>query len=182
MIPEDSPEFESESEYKLCIMRHGIAAARGEAGYSDDAKRPLTEVGRKKMHQIAAGLKQAGFTADWILSSPLLRAVETAKIAASALGPLTPVETSETLSPGASPESLLSFLARHKNRRRILVVGHEPDLSRLAARLIGANRHANLVFKKGGCCLISFSEFPPKSPGELVWWLTPRILRALAQD
>jgi len=181
MTPEKASEAEGqESEYELCIMRHGAAVARGEAGYADDAKRPLTEPGKRKMHEIAAGLKQAGFEADWIVSSPLVRAVETAKIAASALGPLAPLEISETLSPGSSAESLLAFLAKHKNRRRILVVGHEPDLSSLAARLVGAGRHANLAFKKGACCLISFREFPPKSPGQLVWWLTPRILRMLA--
>jgi phosphohistidine phosphatase SixA len=53
-------------------------------------------------------------------------------------------------------------------------------LSELAARLIGAGRHANLAFKKGGCCLITFDEFPPKSPGQLIWWLTPRLLRKMA--
>ena len=181
MTPDKAPEAEgSQSEYELCIMRHGAATPRGEAGYSDDAKRPLTEQGKKKIHEIAAGLKQAGFEADWIVSSPLVRAVETAKIAATAVGPLAPLEISETLSPSASPESLLAFLAKHKNRRRILVVGHEPDLSHLAARLIGAGRHANLAFRKGACCLITFPEFPPKSPGQLAWWLTPRILRKLA--
>jgi len=181
MIPADLPETEApRSEYELCIMRHGAAVARGQAGYSDDSKRPLTESGRKKMQEIAAGLREAGFAADCIISSPLVRAVETAKIAATAVGSLVPLEISETLSPGATPESLLALLARHKNRWRILVVGHEPDLSQLAARLIGAGRNSNLAFRKGGCCLITFSEFPPKSPGQLVWWLTPRILRKLA--
>ena len=60
------------------------------------------------------------------------------------------------------------------------MVGHEPDLGELAARLIGAGRNANMPFKKGGCCLITFSVFPPKSPGRLVWWLTPRVMRKLA--
>jgi phosphohistidine phosphatase SixA len=59
------------------------------------------------------------------------------------------------------------------------VVGHEPDLSELAARLIGAASHANLGLKKGGCCMVSFEEFPPRSPGQLEWWLTPRLMRKL---
>ena len=68
----------------------------------------------------------------------------------------------------AAQEKLLSFLAKHPNRQRVLVVGHEPDLGELATRLIGAGRSANMPFKKGGCCLITLSEFPPKSPGRLI--------------
>jgi phosphohistidine phosphatase len=86
----------------------------------------------------------------------------------------------DALRPGADPEALIAFLAKRDDRRRTLVVGHEPDLGKLAARLIGAGRNADMPLKKGGCCLISFSEFPPKSPGQLLWWLTPRIMRKLA--
>ena len=86
----------------------------------------------------------------------------------------------DALKPGGSPEALITFLAKRANRRRVLVVGHEPDLGELAARLIGAGRNANVPFKKGGCCLIEFSIFPPKSPGRLVWWLPPRVARKLA--
>ncbi|HLW78152.1 MAG TPA: histidine phosphatase family protein, partial [Terriglobia bacterium] len=136
--------------------------------------------GKKKMQEVAKGLKRLGVAVDWVVSSPLVRAVETAEIAAAALLEAGPVERSETLSPGGPPEALIAHLAKHPSRRRVLVVGHEPDLSELAARLIGAGRHANLAFKKGGCCLIQFSEFPPRSAGELTWWLTPRVLRKLA--
>jgi phosphohistidine phosphatase SixA len=86
----------------------------------------------------------------------------------------------DALRPGADPQALIAFLAKHSNRRHVLVVGHEPDLGELAARLIGAGRSANMPFKKGGCCLIVFTEFPPKSQGRLVWWLTPRVMRKLA--
>jgi phosphohistidine phosphatase SixA len=124
---------ESPTRYELYIMRHGIAVVRG--SYSeDDSKRPLTPAGKKKVKEIANGLKRLGVVVDWIVTSPLVR-------------------------------------------KRVLVTGHEPDLSELAARLIGAGRHANLAFKKGGCCLVEFDQMPPKSPGELVWWATPRLLR-----
>jgi phosphohistidine phosphatase len=166
-------------EYRLYIMRHGPAAAGG-AAYPEDSKRPLTPDGKKKMQEIAKGLKRLGFAADWIVSSPLVRAVETAEIVAASLEASVPLDRSETLSPGGSAEALITYLAKHGSRRRVLVVGHEPDLGQLAARLIGAGRHANLAFKKGGCCLIRFQEFPPRSPGELGWWLTPRVLRKLA--
>jgi phosphohistidine phosphatase len=158
--------------YELYIMRHGIAVERGTAGYADDAKRPLTAEGKKKMQAVTAGLVRVGFDPDWIVTSPLVRAAETAEIVADGLG--------DALRPGGSAEALLTFLAKQPGRRRVLVVGHEPDLSELAARLVGAGRHARLGFKKGGCCLITFDEFPPRSAGQLVWWLTPRLMRKLA--
>jgi phosphohistidine phosphatase len=167
-------------DYELYVMRHGIAVTRGAASFADDAKRPLTPEGKLKMKEIAKGLLRLGFEVDWILTSPLVRAVETAEIVSDALGAGVATDFAEALKPGGSPEALIAFLARHLDRRRVLVVGHEPDLSEMAARLVGAGRNANLGFKKGGCCLIRFTEFPPKAPGELVWWLTPRVLRKLA--
>ena len=161
-------------------MRHGIAVDRGTPGYADDAKRPLTPEGKNKTRLIAKGLVRLGLDLDWIVSSPLVRAVETAGLVSGELETRVPMDLCDALAPGGSAEALISYLAKQANRRRVMVVGHEPDLSDLAARLMGAGRHANLTFKKGGCCLLRFSEFPPKSPGRLVWWLTPRVMRKLA--
>jgi len=182
MSPQDHSNGKSirQAGFEFYIMRHGIAVPRAAAGLSDDSKRPLTPEGKKKMIQIAAGLNRLGFEVDWIVTSPLVRAVETAEIVAESLGSSVPMDYCDALSPGGSAEALIAFLAKHLDRNRVLVVGHEPDLGELAARLIGAGRHAKLAFKKGGCCLITFEEFPPKSPGQLVWWLTPRLLRKMA--
>jgi phosphohistidine phosphatase len=182
MTPKETPEDKDvrQTGYEFYIMRHGIAVTRGSAGFSDDSKRPLTPEGRQKMRQIVKGLSRLGFDVDWIVTSPLVRAVETAEIVAESLGANVPMDFCDALSPGESAEALISFLAKRPNRKRVLVIGHEPDLSEMAARLLGAGRHANLAFKKGGCCLITFSEFPPKSPGQLAWWLTPRLLRKMA--
>jgi phosphohistidine phosphatase len=169
-----------QTEYELYIMRHGIAEERSASTVADDAKRQLTSEGKDKMREIASGLVRAGLEADWIVSSPLARAAQTAEIVADALGSKPPLDFCEALRPGGDPEALITFLAKRSNRRRVLVVGHEPDLGELAARLIGAGRNANMPFKKGGCCLITFSVFPPKAPGRLVWWLTPRVMRKLA--
>jgi phosphohistidine phosphatase len=176
----DEGRADQSAEYDLYIMRHGIAAVRSAGTVMDDAKRPLTPEGKEKMGEIAAGLVRAGMEADWIVSSPIARAVETSEIVGEALGSQPPLELCDALRPGGDPEALITFLAKRSNRRRVLVVGHEPDLGELAARLIGAGRSANMPFKKGGCCLITFSEFPPKAPGRLVWWMTPRIMRKLA--
>jgi phosphohistidine phosphatase len=167
-------------DYELYIMRHGIAVTRSVSTVMDDAKRPLTPDGKQRMREIGSGLRRAGLEADWIVSSPLVRAVETAEIVGEALDSKPPFDFCEALSPGGDPQEFITFLAKHPNRRRVLAVGHEPDLGELAARLIGAGRNANVGFKKGGCCLITFNEFPPKSPGRLVWWLSPRIMRKLA--
>jgi len=168
------------ADYELYIMRHGIAAARTVTTIMDDAKRALTSEGKQKMREIASGLVRVGLDLDWLVSSPLVRAVETAEIVDEALDSKPPLDFCDALRPGGEPEALLTFLAKRPNRRRVLVVGHEPDLGELAARLIGAGRSASMPIKKGGCCLITFSEFPPKTPGRLTWWLPPRIIRKLA--
>jgi|SRR6516165_5680273 phosphohistidine phosphatase len=166
--------------YELCLMRHGMAVMRTSGAALDDAKRPLTAAGRARMKEIARALRRSGFVPDWIITSPLLRAVQTAEVVTKALGLEERPDICDGLAPGGSPEALLALLGKRPERRRVLAVGHEPDLSEIAARMIGAGRHANLGFKKGGCCLIGFDQFPPKSPGRLSWWLTPRILRRLA--
>jgi phosphohistidine phosphatase len=176
--PQDEPDV-MQAGYEFYVMRHGVAVTRDSAGFPDDSKRPLTPEGKQKMRKITAGLKRAGFDVDWIVTSPLVRAVETAEIVAEVMGNNVPVDFCEALKPAGSAESLIAFIAKRPNRKRVMVVGHEPDLSEMAARLIGAARHANLAFKKGGCCLITFDEFPPTSPGQLVWWLTPRLMRKL---
>ncbi|HEV2349263.1 MAG TPA: phosphohistidine phosphatase SixA [Terriglobia bacterium] len=167
--------------YEFYIMRHGLASPRTAAGITDDAKRPLTPEGKKKTQEIARGLLRLGLELEWIVSSPLVRAVETAGIVSDSLDSKIPMDITDALRPGGSPEALFAFLARHPHRKRVLVVGHEPDLAELAGRLIGAGRNAHLAFKKGGCCRIDFDEFPPRSPGQLVWWLTPRVMRKLDQ-
>ena len=167
--------------YDLYIMRHGIPVSRGALSVGDDAKRPLTPEGKVKMQAIAKGLVESGVAIDWVVSSPLVRAAETAGIVSDVLEGTVPTDFCDALQPGGSPDGLIAFLAKHPQRKHVLVVGHEPDLSEMAARLIGAGRNARLGFKKGGCCLIHFEEFPPTAHGELVWWLTPKLMRKLAK-
>jgi len=167
-----------DEDYELCIMRHGIAEDR-RTGLAD-AKRALTPEGKEGVRKIAEGLAKTGFAPAWVVSSPYVRAAETARIVADSLGMKVPIDFCDALEPGGSSEGLLSFLAGRPQHTHVLIVGHEPDVSALAARLIGAGRQSNIGFKKGGCCLISFDEFPSRLPGRLVWWLTPKLLRKLA--
>ncbi len=166
--------------FELYLMRHGVAADQDDSGSFDDAKRPLTPEGKLKLRAIARGLEVAGADLQWIVSSPLKRAVETAEIIAAELAPGAAVDQCEALAPGMlTAQKLISFLSQHAERSSVLAVGHEPSLSDLAWDLMGASPRGNLAFRKGGCCLITFDKFPPQSPGLLNWWLTPRLLRKL---
>lgn len=182
MPPKDTPARRGKprGEYELYLVCSGEAVECEEGGYAEGSECSPTAPLRKKMREMARGLRGLGLAVDWIVCSPYLCAVETAMIIAESLESSTPVEWSSLLVPGASAEALISFLAGHANRNRTLLVGHEPDLSELATRLIGLGPDTNLTFRKGGCCMIAFAEFPPRSPGQLVWWLTPRVLRRMA--
>ena len=164
--------------YQFYVMRHGIAVARGDPNFPDDAKRPLTPEGKKKLRAIARGLFRLGLCVDAIISSPLVRASETAAIAAEIFGPGITIEFSDFLRPGGSLQALVTSLGKRPDHRSVLVVGHEPDLSDGVAKLIG-NARGSFQFKKGGCCRIDFEKFPPRPPGKLCWWLTPRVMRKI---
>jgi phosphohistidine phosphatase len=162
--------------YELYLIRHAIAAERGDA-WPDDSKRPLTEDGIARMRKAARGLARLDATIDVVLSSPLVRARQTADIVAAAQDTRPSVVNIESLAPGAPYASLVADLEKHARKSRIALVGHEPGIGELAARLIGS-RHA-IEFKKGAICRIDLEEIPPAGPGDLRWFLTPRILRTI---
>jgi phosphohistidine phosphatase len=172
---------EPEQPYELYLMRHGIAADRDNLGTSDDASRPLTPEGKLKLRAIAKGLGRLKVEWDWVVTSPLKRAVETGAIVIEELGATAARDTCEALAPAdGSAHKVVSFLSQHPERSSVLLVGHEPSISQLASELVGASHSANFAFKKGGCCMITFDGLPSKSPGRLAWWLTPRLLRKLS--
>lgn len=160
------------------ILRHAVAVPRGTAGYPND-DRPLTEEGKTKMTKAAKGIAEAVDDVDVILSSPMIRAHETAEIAARALGAEQKLETCKELMPGASLKNLLSSMAKFKGLNGIMVVGHEPDLGYLASALLGSDESI-VEFKKGSLCAIEVSTLPPRSKGKLLWHLQPKHLRSLA--
>ena len=83
----------------------------------------------------------------------------------------------ESLAPDGSPQAVLSDLEKHARRTRIALVGHEPGIGELAARLVGSRRA--FAFKKGSICRIDVKSLPPAGPGMLRWFIPPRILREL---
>lgn len=162
--------------YELYLIRHGLAEERGDA-WPDDSKRPLTEQGMSRLRKSARGLARAGVAFDVILTSPLVRARQTAEVIAGALDVRPPVVTVEPLAPGGLNQAVIAELEKHARRSRIALVGHEPGIGELAARLAGS-RHP-MQFKKGAMCRIDVDAVPPPEPGTLRWFLTPKIMRSL---
>ena len=161
---------------ELYLVRHAIAADRGEE-WPDDTKRPLTETGINRFNEAVEGLAWLEIQIDEIFTSPLVRARQTATLLAQGLANKAAVKTLEALAPGHSPRGVMNELSKSAKRRRIALVGHEPDLGELAAHLIGSSRA--LPFKKGGVCHIAVQGLTSRRPGELVWFLPPKVLRRL---
>lgn len=162
--------------YELYLIRHGLAEERGDA-WPDDSKRPLTDEGISRMRKAARGLARLGVTVDVVLSSPLVRARQTAEIVAASLDPRPVLVNVDSLAPDGSYAAIVADLEKQGRRTRIALVGHEPAVGELAARLIGS-RHS-IEFKKGAVCRIDLDDIPPGGPGDLRWLLTPKILRSL---
>ena len=162
----------------LYLVRHAIAAERGE-DWPDDDKRPLTARGVARFKESINGLSRLDVAVDEIFTSPLVRAKQTAEILAGGLAGKPTVKVLDALSPGHAPSSILAQLARTARRRRIALVGHEPGLGELAAHLIGAGRA--LTFKKGGMCRIDVESLTSRRAGALNWFVTPKVLRGLSK-
>ena len=153
-----------------------MAAERGEE-FPDDSKRPLTAEGIARLRKEAKALEGLGVGFDQILSSPLVRARQTADVFAEELKGKPPIANTDALTPAGSPGAVIQELGKHMRKARIALVGHEPNMGELAAFLIGAK--VALPFKKGAICRIDFSVFPPKGKGELCWFVTPKMLRKI---
>src|SRR5439155_20834637 len=102
--------------------------------------------GMARMRKNARGLARLGVELDVVLTSPLVRTRQTAEIVAAAFEPKPPIVSIESLAPGGSQAAVLSDLEKQSRRTRIALVGHEPSIGHLAARLAGARRP--IEFKK----------------------------------
>lgn len=165
-------------EFELYLIRHGVAEERGEH-YPDDTKRPLTADGIRKLKKEAKALIQLDVTFDVILTSPLVRTTQTAEAFASAFRTPPPIVNVQALAPGGTHHAIIEELSKQHRRHQVAIVGHEPGIGELAARLMGLRRP--LEFKKGAICRIDVASLPPAGPGQLRWFLTPRVLRKVGK-
>lgn len=184
----------------LYLLRHGDAADRETGGYARDEDRPLTEAGRVETRQAARALAGLGVACDLLLTSPLTRAAQTATIAAAVLRPARGPELCAALAPGgvvtgtlwprdpgdpepadtaARWEAVLAATAASGPARRVLLVGHMPDLGELAGWLIWGRTDTAVWLRTAGLCRITTPDPPARGTGDLRWLLPPRLLRQL---
>lgn len=169
-------EDEGQRDRFVVLLRHGIAEDR--VGDKTDEERSLTPEGHARMKQIAKGLERAFPKAQVIYSSPLLRAVQTALWLSKGYRSRVKVNTTDALIPGASTGQFADFIAGIQERR-VIVVGHEPNLSENLLQLAGLSAGDHLELKKGGCYGMRLRQ---DGGAVLEWLLSPRILRKLSEE
>jgi phosphohistidine phosphatase len=163
-----------EKDVLIVLLRHGIAEEKTEGKADED--RSLTAEGHARMKQIARGLAIAFPRAQAIVSSPLLRAVQTALWVSKGYRSRIKVNTTDAIVPGASPKQFIEFV-KSLTARRVIIVGHEPNLTENAMAMVGASG-GDVELKKGGCYCIRVHT---DGRGELEWLLSPRLLRKLGE-
>ena len=163
---------------EIYLVRHAVAAERG-PDWPDDTMRPLTPDGAERFRKAVAGAAAFGLEVDLIVTSPLARCRQTADLLASGLPGRPRTQAIDALAPGGGPAAVIAEIARIARRPRIAVVGHEPDIGHLGARLLGLK--GPLEFRKGAICRIDVDGLPPGGPGRLIWFAPPRMLRRLAR-
>jgi phosphohistidine phosphatase len=162
----------------LLIVRHAIATDKKRFSKTKrpDSERPLTAEGRRKMKRISRMLRTLVPELDALLTSPYVRAAQTAEIVRSRY-PGLKGNSERALEPGGDYGDLLAVLAKFRSGATIALVGHEPALSLLIGWLLVGRRESFVELKKGGACLISFDSRPRAASGHLAWLMRPSQLR-----
>jgi phosphohistidine phosphatase len=165
---------------QLYIVRHGIAIDREDPKCPPDPERFLTEEGMEKTRQVAKGLAEIAAGPDLMISSPYVRAMQTAEIFAKALEyPKDKIRKSDFLLPGAESLQLFRELSKDKDNSVVFVFGHAPHLDDLVAAALGS-KHQITSLKKAGVALVELKRLVPPS-GELVWLSTPKLLKKVGK-
>ncbi len=158
---------------EIYLLRHGIAEPPRPG--LDDPERALLPEGKKRLRSVLRAAKAAGVQPSLIMTSPYRRAVETAEIAAKALGYTEEIVRTNTLQPGRTPEEVWEELQTTHSESGILLAGHEPLFGYLAAFLLGTPSLLVDV-KKGSLIRIDVEQSGPRPRGVLRWYLTPKLI------
>jgi phosphohistidine phosphatase len=154
---------------ELYFMRHGSAAGSAGSGSMRDDERPLTPEGVARSEALAGLLARTGVALDVIVASPLVRARQTAALVSGRLG--APLVVDGAAGPGFGMRALISIVKRYREAGALLFVGHEPDMSRLVAALIGGGR---VHFKPGSLARVRAEwDGGDRLAGRLLWLLPP---------
>ncbi len=159
---------------RLHLLRHGIAEDAGPATGGRDEPRRLTAEGIERMQSAARGMVALDLGIDTVLTSPLVRCVQTADIVCARIGAT--AREDARLRPGMDLDLLEDVLIEHPDARSVLVCGHEPDLSTLAGDLTGG---AALHMRKGALAVLDVETLRPQG-GRLRAFYEPRLLRMVA--
>jgi phosphohistidine phosphatase len=162
--------------YRLYIVRHAIAEERGDR-FPDDSLRPLSAKGIERFQKVARGLRALDVSFDRILTSPLVRARQTADILAQEVEGRPDVLEVRGLVPDGTFEDMCAALEACRGLSSIALVGHEPSIGKVAARLLGLR--VPLEFKKGAICRVDVDTLPPAGPGSLRWFAWPKMVAPL---
>ncbi len=156
---------------ELYLIRHADALALGEAGVNDDADRPLSDKGQKQSVAMGEFFKAHGLAFDRVVSSPYLRAKQTAEIMLQSSGMALDIAYTDSLTPDARPKKLARYLMK-SGGDKVALVGHLPHMGEFASWMIG-DKKAQIEFVKAGVALVSSGESPIKGNGVLHWLITP---------
>ena len=160
------------------LVRHGIAIDREDPKCPAEAERYLTEEGIEKTREVARGVAAIAEKPDLLLSSPYVRAMQTALIFAAALKyPKPKIRKSNFLLPGADVAALFRELARDKHMESVFCFGHAPHLDEAVAAILGSKDDATSLKKAGAACFDLRRVSPPT--GTLIWLATPKLLKKL---
>jgi phosphohistidine phosphatase len=175
------PGPESETMNSLYILRHAIAAERGAGGFAKDSDRPLTPEGRQKLRRVARAMTKLELDIELIVSSPFVRARQTAELAADALHLREKLQFSDHLTPQGKPEDLIEELKHLRpGPDGVLLVGHEPYLGKLVSLLVTGTPDLSLTLKKAGLCKLTLTGLTAGRCAILEWLLTPKQLGLMA--
>lgn len=161
---------------RLLIVRHAIAVPHGTPGIPDE-ERPLTDDGRRKFRRVARGMATLVRRPAALLTSPHLRARQTAELLAEAWKRIEP-QPEPSLASGDFA-GLEAVLARYRPEQLVAIVGHEPHLSGLLAHLVDARAPERFAFRKGGAALVELKG--ALSEGGMLHWFAPRCTSARAR-
>lgn len=165
---------------EIYLLRHAIAEPRDPFSAKPDRQRRLTPEGAQKMRRIARGMKSLGLSVDVILSSPFRRAKETAEIVANVFQLKKALLFAPALAAGADLRKLIDALKRQEGgAESVLLVGHEPDLSKLISLLVAGDSSFSITLKKGGLCKLTAETLSHESCATLEWLMTPSQLASL---
>jgi phosphohistidine phosphatase len=156
----------------LYFLRHGKA---GQPRAHDDDARELTPKGVAALRAAAPLWRRLNVRPDVVIASPLRRALQTAELVVEGVGLDEPPVVDDRLRPGATLDDMDQALATHAGAKRVMLVGHEPDLSSAVEELTGASA---IRLRKGGLAALEFSGEPQQGTGELAWLLDPDLYDA----